>query len=172
MQAPTALIIPLQLVLLAPSMSLLCPEVLTVTLLSAASVPMLQAPNAPLESSKVGTKQALQLLKFAAAANCFLPVGEASGTGGLVLLPAVLPAPQGAMDYRFAGPGSQQEAYDYYFRVQRYTDALPAGGERLNRGCANAFSGGSHLAALESPGTAFARLWLLSYAPCPAAEQL
>lgn len=152
MQAPTALIIPLQLVLLAPSMSPLCPEVLTVACLL--RLPMLQAPNAPLESSKVGAKQALQLLKFAAAANCFLPVGEASGTGGLVLLPAVLPAPQGAMDYRFAGPSGQQEAYDYYFRVQRYTDALPAGGERCRR-CANACGS---LAALECLGTAFAPL--------------
>lgn len=92
-----------------------------------------QSPNAPLESSKVGPRQALQLLKFAAAANCFLPVSEATGTGGLVLLPTVLPAPQPAgVDFRFAaaavGNGGQ-ESYDYYFRVQRYTDALPAGGK-------------------------------------------
>lgn len=50
-----------------------------------------------------------------------------------MLLPAVLPAPQPpGVDFRFAGAAAgsgRQESYDYYFRVQRYTDALPAGGE-------------------------------------------
>lgn len=88
----------------------------------------LQAPNAPLESSRVAFKQALQLIKFTAAVNCFLPVSEASGTGGLVLLPAVLPAATAAVDYRFAGTDrAQGAAYDYYFRVQRLTSELPQG---------------------------------------------
>lgn len=91
----------------------------------------LQAPNAPLESSKVGQKQALQLIKFAAAVNSFLPVSDTTGAGGLVILPAVLSADQtgsesaAAVDYRFAS--SSKPRYDYFFRLQRYTQELPGG---------------------------------------------
>lgn len=87
---------------------------------------LLQAPNAPLESSKVAVKPALRLIKFAAAANSFLPVSDRTGTGGLVILPAVLPA---AVDYRFADSKSTAgpARYDYFFRLQRFTDELKGG---------------------------------------------
>jgi hypothetical protein len=100
----------------------------------------------------VGFKQALALIKFTAAVNSFMPVSQEAGTGGVVLLPAVLPAssPAGpsngssssrraqeddaAVDYRFRDGGSSsskgQSAYDYYFRVQRYTQLELPGGER------------------------------------------
>jgi hypothetical protein len=83
-----------------------------------------------------------------------MPVSQEAGTGGVVLLPAVLPAssPAGptkgsssssrrtqeddsAVDYRFRDGGSSsggskgQSAYDYYFRVQRYTQLELPGGE-------------------------------------------
>jgi hypothetical protein len=99
----------------------------------------------------VAFKQALQLMKFAAAANTFLPLSKTTGTGALVLLPAVLPAipaaqgtpggsssssnrdvPQAAVDYRFAQSASAAptgpQGYDFYFRVQRLTQDLPGGG--------------------------------------------
>jgi len=92
---------------------------------------MLQAPNAPLESSKVAVKPALRLIKFAAAANSFLPVSDRTGTGGLVILPAVLPA---AVDYRFADSKSTAgpARYDYFFRLQRFTDELKGGAPHSN----------------------------------------
>ena len=93
-----------------------------------------QAPNAPLESSKVALRPALQLVKFAAAANSFLPVSDSNGTGGLTILPAVLPAANkasaaepAAVDYRFAINRARQSGYDYFFRLQRCTQELPGG---------------------------------------------
>lgn len=49
-----------------------------------------QAPNTPLETTGVSPQPALALLKFAAAANMFMPLSPETGAGGLVILPAVL----------------------------------------------------------------------------------
>lgn len=72
------------------------------------------------------------LLKFATAANTFLPLSASSGSGGLLLLPAVLPAPEPsaavAVDYRFEDQSMKQQLVPYAIRLQRFTGGLPQGG--------------------------------------------
>ncbi|WIA40088.1 hypothetical protein OEZ86_013500 [Tetradesmus obliquus] len=91
---------------------------------------ILQSPNAPLEVSV--TADLWPLLKFATAANTFLPVTAAAGTGALVMLPAVLPAVPAepapvAVDYRF--DDAKQQLVPYAIRLQRFTGSLPEGME-------------------------------------------
>jgi hypothetical protein len=91
-------------------------------------LPLLQSPNSPLEVSV--TADLWPLLKFATAANTFLPVAAATGTGGLVMLPAVLPAVPAepapvAVDYRF--DDAKQQLVPYAIRLQRFTGNLPQG---------------------------------------------
>lgn len=86
----------------------------------------LQSPNTPLEVAV--SVDLWPLLKFATAANSFLPASPASGTGGLVLLPAVLPAAEPsavAADYRF--DDQKQQLVPYSIRLQRFSGQLPAG---------------------------------------------
>jgi hypothetical protein len=102
---------------------------------------ILQAPNSPLDVSV--SADLWPLLKFATAANAFLPMDSATGTGGLILLPAVLPAPQPssvATDYRFED--QKQQLVPYSIRLQRLTSQLPGGeaaavkeGQRSSTGC-------------------------------------
>jgi hypothetical protein len=89
---------------------------------------VLQSPNSPLEVSV--TADLWPLLKFATAANTFLPITPATGTGGLVMLPAVLPAAPAepapvAVDYRF--DDAKQQLVPYAIRLQRFTASLPEG---------------------------------------------
>ncbi|KAF6263315.1 hypothetical protein COO60DRAFT_1635331 [Scenedesmus sp. NREL 46B-D3] len=91
---------------------------------------LLQSPNSPLEVSV--TADLWPLLKFATAANTFLPVAASTGTGGLVMLPAVLPAAPAepapvAVDYRF--DDAKQQLVPYAIRLQRFTGSLPQGME-------------------------------------------
>lgn len=89
---------------------------------------LLQSPNSPLEVSV--SADLWPLLKFATAANAFLPTSRTTGTGGLVMLPAVLPTPSEpaaavAADYRF--DDQKQQLVPYAIRLQRFTGKLPQG---------------------------------------------
>lgn len=70
------------------------------------------------------------LLKFATAANTFLPVSAQTGSGALLLLPAVLPALEPdavAADYRFEDQNAKQQMVPYAIRLQRFTGNLAEG---------------------------------------------
>ena len=76
------------------------------------------------------------LLKFTTAANTFLPVSPQAGSGALLLLPAVLPAPEPAAvaaDYRFEDQNAKQQLVPYAIRLQRFTGSLQEGAKQL--GC-------------------------------------
>jgi hypothetical protein len=105
----------------------------------------------------VSLQPALALLKFAAAANTFMPLRAGTCTGGLLLLPTVATAAaavgskgsdgssssgsnseqgaaaaasaaEGAVDYRFGGKRSQLPlGFSYSFRLQRCTEDVPGG---------------------------------------------